>query len=586
MQRNKLHHFKKIGATLMVSSLLSSCFLGEDSTVVKQGAMEQQGVIQTKNELTYHIPQNVLENAVYGDGYIEIEGDMRFSRAETETVFLAKSADVSSNVDLNSGRWANGIIPYIIDATVNAERQEWIEQAIYHWNTYTNLKFIPALSSHIVKVKFQAPIDVLGCWSSVGRMISAGEQAINLTGCWDYESVAHEMGHAIGLQHEHSRFDRDSHVTISGNWTDDLVNWRIIGDAVGSYDPNSIMQYGIGNYDYNTDDGTRIQVTMSSDGEAFNQVDGLSLGDIGGANRLYPDLWSIQANSAASWDNTRYDVYAMTGNGDLHQYYRKLDGTIGNYGAKVNLPSNIKFNGPVTAGSWDTGRMDIFGMNVDGDILQVYYQNGWKSGNIGNPFGANAYAGPLALGSWGDGRYDIFGLDNDKNILRYYFDMAGARRWVAETLPNPFSGTEFMGSITVGSWANNRYDLFGLDANKNILQYWTNGSSWYAGNLGNPFAPNEVAGSLTVASWGEGRYDIFGLDKDGNILQYLYDGGWRSGTLTNGFSNNRFVGTITVESSEYGKYDIFGKGLNGEILHLYYTLSTGWKWENLGSNIL
>jgi hypothetical protein len=59
--------------------------------------------------------------------------------------------------------------------------------------------------------------DYTGCWSSVGRV--GGAQKLNLQspGCLtSLGTPVHELMHAVGFLHEHTRYERDNYVTI--NW--------------------------------------------------------------------------------------------------------------------------------------------------------------------------------------------------------------------------------------------------------------------------------------------------------------------------------------------------------------------------------
>ena len=85
------------------------------------------------------------------------------------------------------------------------------------------------------------------CWSSVGRR--GGSQYLSV-GCGNNGSIIHELLHALGLWHEHSRLDREAYVRIDMNnvYYPARQNFekhpRGKQDSLGvPYDLNSIMHY-------------------------------------------------------------------------------------------------------------------------------------------------------------------------------------------------------------------------------------------------------------------------------------------------------------------------------------------------------
>lgn len=52
------------------------------------------------------------------------------------------------------------------------------------------------------------------CWSYLGRIGSGQTLSLVVPQCMDKGTVIHELLHALGFWHEHSRPDRDEHVQV------------------------------------------------------------------------------------------------------------------------------------------------------------------------------------------------------------------------------------------------------------------------------------------------------------------------------------------------------------------------------------
>ena len=121
----------------------------------------------------------------------------------------------------------------------------WIQNCLNHYS----FDFRPATDDDVDYVLFEnntqnAPI----CSSSVGRQ--GGVQSIQLGNlqCFTKEVLTHEMIHAIGFYHEHTRLDRDNYVEVHLGCIKDSLekNFKVQPNTESfglPYDARSIMHY-------------------------------------------------------------------------------------------------------------------------------------------------------------------------------------------------------------------------------------------------------------------------------------------------------------------------------------------------------
>jgi hypothetical protein len=124
-------------------------------------------------------------------------------------------------------------------------------------------------------------------FSNVGMI--GGEQSMTCGEACDVTTWVHEMGHTLGLLHEHQRPDRASYITLNlanadlpnvpGNFTLPTSNYQ----QIGLYDLASIMEYGA--FDFSKA-GLPVIETIPA-GMPLSNNTGYSAGDIDAIERLY-----------------------------------------------------------------------------------------------------------------------------------------------------------------------------------------------------------------------------------------------------------------------------------------------------------
>lgn len=161
-------------------------------------------------------------------------------------------------------RWPGGVIPYYFHPDARDEKRgDYFVSAMTRWATLVNkeagrqiitFKEVDAAAEKVVQVEQVSVGTTAGCKAMAITVDTAttiaGEIKCKLAK--DFENYPHEVGHIIGLCHEHMRADAKCEgeclVASKGYGTKRGVNAamkkeREDAEAFGPYDINSIMHY-------------------------------------------------------------------------------------------------------------------------------------------------------------------------------------------------------------------------------------------------------------------------------------------------------------------------------------------------------
>lgn len=242
-------------------------------------------------------PDGVVQvDALLEDGLAVVGGDMVIG-----TEADARAAEVtnlrSAGRRLASFRWPNGVVPYDLDPAYSSAQRQVIADAMQEWTLITPYRFVPRTNEADYVHFLYSDLNK----SEVGRI--GGEQYVRVVG-GNKGLVEHEIGHALGLWHEHMRADRDSYVivhleNVADGHNVDFETYTQLnqnGRDLFPYDFVSIMGYGSFN-----DSKNGMPTITRLDGSTFGeQRDAPDDEDVSGAVRLLTYTEGQQTYEVAS----------------------------------------------------------------------------------------------------------------------------------------------------------------------------------------------------------------------------------------------------------------------------------------------
>ncbi|KAL9955229.1 hypothetical protein ACROYT_G036521 [Oculina patagonica] len=303
---------------------------GTDATSVEEPPAEKEPPLETNTD-EKRGKESFVDEPPLSDEVYPLESKAHGKRARFYHNYRdphfdenTKSRQRRGSVTSNTWRWpidtdssGNKIvnIPYELSSDLSSSANKWVKTIFRQLAQDTCINFKERSSSDAKYVIFE---NGAGCSSLIGYQANPSQTVSLGSGCEYRGTIAHEIMHLLGFYHEHTRQDRDQHITvyednIQTGWGSEFTT-RNQNNFGYSYDKHSLMQYG------KTAFGNNGAVTMESKSdsdEKLGAVSHMDANDLGKINAFYtcsnPKTFvdhTITVTTGNGWgDGTDGDVY-------------------------------------------------------------------------------------------------------------------------------------------------------------------------------------------------------------------------------------------------------------------------------------
>ncbi|TQV73638.1 hypothetical protein FLL45_12245 [Aliikangiella marina] len=190
------------------------------------------------------LKNNQIENSTISSTLINYEGK---SYQVIDDMWVPDGPQ-AYNFDMNKDKWKDGKVYYEFAEDVTAENRERFIDAYRVWESVAELEFI----ERTVQENYIYVQNDNRNYAIVGMV--GGKQILSMVSWHSKYIIVHEIGHSLGMWHEHMRSDRDEYVTILEDNINPNQRYNFTKRQTlnySSYDFLSIMHYGLGAYSTN-----------------------------------------------------------------------------------------------------------------------------------------------------------------------------------------------------------------------------------------------------------------------------------------------------------------------------------------------